>query len=236
MDKKVFLTARWGNLIIISYKIDPALLNSQMPPGMEADTIDGNAFVSLVAFDFMDTKVKGMKVPFHVNFPEINLRFYVKNKEKRGVVFIREFVPRTFIAIFANAFYNENYRAVKMSSHIEKNGRIFLNHTLNIKGEKYEINVEAENKPYMPEVGSIEHFFKEHEWGFGTSKYNDVFIYKVEHPFWEVFQVIKFEHNFDFSAIYGEKWKKLNNETPFNIAFAKGSPVKVFSGEKLKLT
>src|SRR4030095_306783 len=108
MDKKVFLSARWENLIIISYKIDPSLLEPYMPPDLEVDTIDGNAFISLVAFDFLDTKVKGMKVPFHVNFPEINLRFYVKNKEKRGVVFIREFVPRTVIAFFANAFFNEN--------------------------------------------------------------------------------------------------------------------------------
>src|SRR5438552_16138448 len=97
--EKVFLTARWENLIITTFKIEPALLIPHIPSGLEPDTIDGSAFVSLVAFDFADTKVIGMKVPFNVNFPEINLRFYVKDKNKRGVVFIREFVPKIFIPV-----------------------------------------------------------------------------------------------------------------------------------------
>jgi uncharacterized protein YqjF (DUF2071 family) len=231
---KVFLTARWENLIIISYKVKPEILVPHMPPGLEADTIDGNAFVSLVAFDFLDTKVKGMKFPFHINFPEINLRFYVKNKEKRGVVFIREFVPRSMIAFFANAFYNENYRAVKMTSKIEKTGKISLYHALNFKGKRYQIAVEALDKPGMSPAGSAEHFFKEHEWGFGTSRNNEVFIYKVEHPFWKTYPITKFEHNFDFSAIYDKKLENLNNEVPYNITFAKGSVVKVYNGRMLK--
>jgi uncharacterized protein YqjF (DUF2071 family) len=233
-NRKVFLTARWENLIIISYKVNPEILEPYMPRGLEADTIDGNAFVSLVAFDFLDTKVKGMKYPFHINFPEINLRFYVKNKQNRGVVFIREFVPRSLIAFFANMFYNENYRAIQMTSHIERNSKILLNHTINLKGKRYQISVEALNKPHLPQEGSTEHFFKEHEWGFGTSRNQDVFMYKVEHPFWEVYTITMFEHNFDFSAIYGQKWEKLNKESPFNVVLAKGSSVKVFAGSKLK--
>jgi len=233
-QNKVFLTARWENLIIISYKVRPELLEAYIPEGFELDTINGSAFVSIVAFDFLDTKVKGLKIPFHVNFPEINLRFYVKNKEKRGVVFIREFAPRFFIAYFANLFYNENYRAISMNNHLEQNGKIFLNHTINFKGKKYQINLEAENKPYMPASDSTEHFFKEHEWGFGIAKTGETIIYKVEHPLWEVYPIVKFEHNFDFGAIYGEKWQSLNGEDPYNVAFAKGSPVKVFSGEILK--
>ena len=230
-EPKIFLTAKWQDLILVTYDIDPSILLPHIPPGLEPDTIDGKGFLSLVAFDFLDTKVKGIKIPFHVNFPEINLRIYVKNKEKRGVVFVREFVPKAIIPIIANTIYNENYKAVKMKSSVTKNGAIFANHTLEFENRKFEINIEAENKPYLPDTGSTEHFFKEHEWGFGTSKSGKPLIYKVEHPFWNIYPVRKFQKNFDFGVVYGKKWEFLNEKSPYNVTFAQGSEIKVFEGK-----
>ncbi len=233
-EPKVFLTARWQDLILITYDVNPELLLEHIPAGLEPDTISGRAFVSLVAFDFLETKVKGIQIPFHVNFPEINLRLYVKNKEKRGVVFLREFVPKAIIPFIANNIYNENYKAIKMTSSVKKNGAIFINHTIELNGKIYEINLQADNKPYLPAIDSIEHFFKEHEWGFGTTKKGKPLIYKVEHPFWNIYPVIKFQHNFDFGSVYGKKWESLNNQSPYNITYAQGSEIKVFQGETLQ--
>lgn len=238
-QNKIFLTARWTNLVIATYKVKPELLETHLPKGLLLDTIDGNAFVSLVAFDFTNTKLKGLKIPFHINFPEINLRFYVKNNEERGVVFIREFVPKFFISLIANRVYNENYKCIDMKSNININENISLNHTINLKSSKnqineYQIMVECEDKPYLPSVDSKEHFFKEHEWGFGINNKGETLIYRVEHPYWEICPIIKFEHNFDFGVIYGKKWKILNDEAPFIVTFAKGSEIKVFETEILR--
>ncbi len=234
MKPKLFLRARWENLVLITYSINPGLLEPLMPDGLVADTINDNAFVSLVAFDFLDTKVKGIKVPFHVNFPEINLRFYVKTKEKRGVVFIREFVPKFFIAKTANLLFNENYKSINMTNHVEKNAAVKVKHTGYYKGKKFEISVEGENNPYLPSKDSLEHFFKEHEWGFGKSKKEKTLIYRVEHPFWEIYPVKNYSLNFDFGIIYGKKWGFLNSQHPFNITLAAGSAVNVFSSLPLE--
>src|SRR5690349_14480644 len=128
--EKVFLTARWENLVIISYKVPYEILEEYIPDGLELDTLEGSPFVSLVAFNFLDTKVLGIKVPFNVNFPEINLRFYVKNTEKRGVVFIKEFVPKFFIPYIANILYNENYSYVRMKSSINSGEIIEVNNRI----------------------------------------------------------------------------------------------------------
>jgi len=152
--EKIFLTARWENLIIITYKVEHGLLIPYLPPGFEPDTIDGSAFVSLVAFNFADTKVKGVRVPFNVNFPEINLRLYVKNNDKRGVVFIREFVPKIFIPLIANTLYNENYKCIPMKSSLSANGTIKLNHTIEFNNKCYSITAEAENKSFIPAENS----------------------------------------------------------------------------------
>ena len=76
-----------------NYEVDPSLLASRIPAGTELDLEDGKCFVSLVGFMFLDTRVLGMPIPFHVNFEEVNLRFYVKreidgetrkNRDSRG--------------------------------------------------------------------------------------------------------------------------------------------------------
>ena len=100
-----------------------------------------------------------------------------------------------------------------------------------IKNNKYEISLQADNEPYMPAVDSTEHFFKEHEWGFGTSRDGKSLMYKVEHPFWNVYPIIKFHHNIDFCELYGREWESLNQKSPYNIAYAQGSDIKVFSGQ-----
>lgn len=234
---KLFLSAKWENLILITYDVDPEMLEQHLPRGLELDTINGRAFVSLVAFDFIENRVKGLKIPFHINFPEINLRFYVKSTvngiSRRGVVFLREFVPKLAITFIANSLYSEKYTTVKMNSRIETNGVVFAEHKLSIHKNNYFIAIEAENKPYLPGTDTIEHFFKEHKWGFGTSGRGNTLIYKVEHPFWEIYPVIKFDHNIDFAALYGNNWAELNEKSPYNVTFAKGSSIKVYGGKKL---
>jgi len=120
---KLFLTAEWRWLAMLNYEIDPKALAPFVPAGTELDFWNGKTYVSLVGFLFQNARVRGIAVPFHRHFEEVNLRFYVRHNAddgwRRGVVFIKEFVPRRAIACIARAFYNENYFALPMSHHIE---------------------------------------------------------------------------------------------------------------------
>src|ERR1700709_2971283 len=113
MAKPQFLTAQWKNLLMLNYEVDPEVLKPYLPASTVLDLWEGEALVSMVGFLFKDTRVFGVKWPFHVNFEEVNLRFYVRyydGKEwKRGAVFISELVPKAIIAITANVIYNEPY-------------------------------------------------------------------------------------------------------------------------------
>ena len=104
-QERIFLKAEWRYLAMLNYEVDPALVAAYVPPGTELDRFDGKAFISLVGFLFLNTKILGISVPFHRNFDEVNLRFYVRRSVdgvvKRGVVFIREIVPRRAIAAVA---------------------------------------------------------------------------------------------------------------------------------------
>ena len=91
---RVFLTAEWRNLAMLNYEVDAGLLLPFVPAGTELDDWNGKVFVSMVGFRFLKTKLFGLTIPFHSNFDEVNLRFYVRRREgdevRRGVVFIEE--------------------------------------------------------------------------------------------------------------------------------------------------
>src|SRR4051812_21173831 len=101
-----FLTAEWRNLFLATYAVPPPLLEPHLARGLSLDLRDGQAFVSLVAFEFLHTRVLGVPWPGYRNFGELNLRYYVRHVgkdgvEQRGVSFLREFVPRRLIAWLA---------------------------------------------------------------------------------------------------------------------------------------
>ena len=120
---KVFLTAEWRNLVLLSFPIDAAVLDAYLPPGLELDLWQGQALVSLVGFQFLHTKILGAPAGPYSDFPEVNLRFYVRNGPKRGVVFIKEIVPHRVIAWLARTLYSENYVSLPMRTDVDPGQR-----------------------------------------------------------------------------------------------------------------
>ncbi len=113
-----------------NYKVEPKLLDDLIPFGTEVDLYQGDCYLSLVAFKFVDTAVMGMKIPFHTNFEEINLRFYVErkltNEIRRGVVFVKEIVPRAAICLVANSMYGENYERWNTAHEVTEKGHTYF--------------------------------------------------------------------------------------------------------------
>ena len=234
-----FLTARWSNLVLITYELDPAMLQPFVPPVCELDLLDGKALASLVAFDFLDTRVMGIRWPGFVNFPEINLRFYVRHTDDvgfhRGVCFIREFVPQRTVALIARSFYNEPYFSAPMQSDTtSQNDSVTVHHTINVSGRINSIHMVGSASTISPPADSMECFVKEHEWGFGTSRSGRLIRYQVQHPVWDICPVQSFDLDWDWAAIYGPLWAPLQRMQPISTILAVGSDVKVFPRGMLK--
>lgn len=224
-----FLTARWSNLCLLTYAVPPALLEPRLPPGLSLDLRDGQAFVSLVAFDFLDTRVLGIPWPGYRNFPEINLRFYVRRGKQRGVIFIREFVPQRLVAFLACAIYREPYLAAPMSSRITEDDRqIAIEHRLTFGGRANRLSVIAAKPLSLPAPDTTEHFFKEHEWGFGTGHRGQCLSYQVAHPCWDCYRVESYSLDWDWRSVYGEEFAFLASAKPCSVIVAAGSEVSVF--------
>lgn len=219
-----------------NYEVEPSLLEEFVPKGTELDFHEGKCFVSLVAFMFLDTRVLGFPVPFHINFEEVNLRFYVKRENetetRRGVVFVKELVPRFAIATVARVFYGEPYEAWKMS---HKKGENELSYAW-WKGDcQNQIKVETGENLGVPETDSHGEFIIEHYWGYTKRGANRTDEYKVEHPKWKLFSVDSAEIDVDFGKLYDDKFAFLSEMKPYSILLAKGSEIAVYKGATLKI-
>ena len=223
-----FLTARWQHLALLNYAVEDERLAPYLPEGLSLDRLDGQAHVSLVAFDFTDTRVLGVPWPGYRHFPEINLRFYVRQGERRGVVFVREYVPKRLIAWIARWLYNEPYVYAPMTSAVTPAGEgVTVEHQLHVGGRAQRLHITAAGPPVVPSEESEAHFFKEHTWGFGRTRRGQPITYEVWHPVWATYPVERVDLDWDWGLVYGPEWADLNQREPRSVFLAQGSPVAV---------
>jgi len=226
-----FLTAEWRKLILINYEIDPEVLVPYIPKGTELDFYNNTCYISLVGFLFQKTKLLGIKVPFHRSFEEVNLRFYVKYKEddnwKRGVVFIKELVPKPALTLVANTIYKENYQTAPMQHTWEQlpNG-LKIEYKWIIKNCTQIINVHSEPNTKIIPPNTEAEFITEHYFGYTKQNYN-TYEYEVKHPKWKQYPVLNYNIDVDFELNYGKHFKFLNNQKPLSVLLAEGSEIAV---------
>ena len=233
-----FLKAEWRKLALANYEIDPELLKEYLPYKTELDEWNGIHYVSLVGFMFVNTKVLGIKIPFHVNFEEVNLRFYVRYKDgnewKRGVVFIKEIVPRHAITFIANSLYKEHYQTLKMNHvwEVKDNTRI-TKYEWKLKDQWHSFLIESEVEKSKIESGSEAEFITEHYWGYTKVNEQTTFEYEVTHPKWDCYKVKNYTIKVDFGTVYGAKFQELNQQEPTSVMLAEGSEMTVENKRKL---
>lgn len=231
-----FLTASWKELSLLNFKVEPAWLQSLLPPGLTADLLNGEAYASLVSFDFENVRVGGIPWPGYTQFPEFNLRVYVRRQAtaERGVLFIRELIPYHFPARLARLLYNEPYTACRLTRNITTSydGSQLQTTDITLARHHHHLRLKVGPSTYLPSESSPEHWFKEQTWGFGRSHSGTLLRYQVEHPTWLLREVHSYELDLDWHALYGPIWAKaLSRVRPASIIHAVGSDVRVYFPE-----
>jgi uncharacterized protein len=222
---------------MLNYTVDPRLLAPFVPPGTKIDFENGETFISVVGFLFLDTRLLGLPIPLHRDFEEVNLRFYVRRKSadtwRRGVVFVRELVPRRAVAFVARSFYGEHYIALPMRHAIVDDGVSVSAEYSWRRGKKWEsLKMSAAGEPQIIPAGTHAEFITEHHWGY-TSLRSGCGEYRVEHPRWKIWNASDFELNADVATLYGEQFADTLNRPPRSAFIADGSPITIQRREML---
>lgn len=237
--RRAFLTARWEHLVILNYEVSPATLAPLVPSGTELDLWDGQALVSLVGFLFADTRVRGLPIPGHRNFEEVNLRFYVRRPmssgpDRRAVVFVRELVPRFAVAAIARLLYNEPYLSVPMGHRTcvgAEGGKI--EYAWRFRGSEYSVGATVEGPAQALEAGSEAEFITEHYWGYTRQRDGGTLEYEVEHPQWRVWTAPRAVFHGPATLLYGATFGEVLAPAPRSAFVADGSRIAVYAGRRL---
>jgi uncharacterized protein YqjF (DUF2071 family) len=238
--KQVFLSAEWRDLVMLNYEVDGRLLNDYVPAGTVLDSFDGKTYVSLVGFQFRRTRLFGsVPVPFHADFDEVNLRFYVRRRdgkdERRGVVFIAEIVPRRAVAKVARLAYGENYICLPMKHRIHMGGGTkTVEYEWRLKGAWSKLYAHSAAAPGPAEEGSFEQFITEHYWGYSSQRNGRVLEYNVSHVPWNVWPSTVAGFEGDSAVLYGLEFGAILRRRPDSAFIADGSPVIVFRGTQIR--
>ena len=221
-----------------NYPVDPAALRPFLPARTELDTWEGETFVSLVGFMFRKVRVRGIRIPFHTNFPEVNLRFYVRYKDgpdwKRGVVFIREIVPLPAVSFIANTIFHERYISLPMrNKEVHDAGVLQLNYQWKYRGRWNGMTAMTPFHPLPLQKGSQTEFITEHFWGYTDGGGGRTGEYQVAHPRWDIYPLTASTVDCDFGALYGPAFASLEQQQPQSVFLAEGSPVEIYPKRQL---
>ncbi len=243
MTTPAFLTAEWRSLVMYNVPVDKALLAPLVPTGTELDLWCGEAFVSLVGFRFLKTRLKGVPIPFHQNFDEVNLRFYVRRRVghewRRGVVFIKEVVALPAVSWVARSIYHENYVTRRMRHYLQ-----YPAETSNSLG-RFEYawqdhgawltlaaDVSGPLTNLSPETDAD--FILEHYWGYTSQPDGSTYEYAVEHPRWRIWPDVRVTFTGDATRLYGAEFAAALKQSPHSVIASEGSAVVVRKGMPLR--
>ncbi len=234
----IFLTTEWHHLAMLNYEIDPAVLEPFLPKGTELDTWNGKHYISVVGLLFLNTRLYGIPVPFHRDFEEINLRFYVRREvageARRGVVFVKEIVSKPAITMVARAFYNENYVTLPTSHSLKRGGKgLSLSYQWRQPDFTHSLRVDAKGTPTLIRDNTKEEFISEHYWGYAVQRDGGTLEYEVEHPRWRVWNINEATLSCDVERIYGIRFAEYIGANPESALLAEGSPVIVRKGTRI---
>ncbi|MGH7699422.1 MAG: DUF2071 domain-containing protein [Gemmatimonadales bacterium] len=223
-----FLTARWSDLVLVTYDVPEEVVRRDLPAALEPDRWEGRTYVNLVALHVGEIRVRGWRFPWLGGFAQLNLRALVRHRGEPGVLFVRQLVPNALVAVVSRLRYRQPAAVLPMTYVSARRDDAVTAEYLLDRPPRGCVIVTGSGRAAVPPASTFEHFCKERVWGFGRTRGRRLVRFRVEHPAWAVREVLAWRLLLDFSAFFGPAWRFLNDAKPVSVTFAVGSEVAVY--------
>ena len=160
-DRRHTLAQDWRFLTFMHWRVDIEKLRPHVPEGLEIDTFEGDAYIGLVPFMMKHVRPSWfVSTPGISNFPEFNIRTYVKKDGIAGVFFLTLEAKSLVTCNFAPRTYGLPYRYAKGS--VKKSGNKWKWDSSRNKGQfKLAGTTEVIGEQLQAQPGSLEEFLFE---------------------------------------------------------------------------
>jgi uncharacterized protein YqjF (DUF2071 family) len=112
----------WTRLTFLHWRYPAEVVSRLLPPGLELDTFDGDAWIGLTPFFLTGLRPPWLPaLPWISRFPEMNVRTYVRGPSgERGIWFFSLEADRLPAVLGARSAYGLPYRWAHMSVRFER--------------------------------------------------------------------------------------------------------------------
>ena len=105
----------WSQISFLHWAVDPGLLQSRLPAGLAVDTFDDTAWIGLTPFHLTGLRLRWLpSVPGLSDFPETNLRTYVRGPAGPGIWFFSLDASSSLAVLAARATFGLPYHRATM--------------------------------------------------------------------------------------------------------------------------
>jgi uncharacterized protein YqjF (DUF2071 family) len=151
----------WDDLLLASWPVPATAVRSLVPPGLEIDTFDGSAWVSIVPFRAGNMRLRWLpQIPGQADFHELNFRTYVRLDETRAVYFLSLDCPGALASLVGSKLFGLPFKDATMRIERRDDGyRVESRRTM--RGEppaEFVASYLPHGEAVTPRPGSLEDF------------------------------------------------------------------------------
>jgi uncharacterized protein YqjF (DUF2071 family) len=159
-----FMQMDWEQLLFAHWPVPPRALAEFIPPGLELETFEGDAFIGLVPFRMANVRRRyAPSLPGGGVFPELNVRTYVRAGDRPGVWFFSLDATSWLSVRLARVGFGLPYFDARMSIDVQ-DGWVSYAHERTHRGAspaEFRGRYRPVGAEQRAEPGTLEHFLTE---------------------------------------------------------------------------
>jgi uncharacterized protein YqjF (DUF2071 family) len=180
------MTQTWHDLLFAHWPVDARTLRDRVPPAFELDLFDGTCWLGIVAFRMTNVAPRGVpSMPWIAEFPEVNVRTYVRVGDRPGVYFFSLDAASTMAVKTARALLNLPYFAATMT--VAARGGMIEYHSRRQSGSPaagLKATYRASGDRWKPQPGSLDYFLTERYCLYNEDRSHRPYRLDIHHPPW----------------------------------------------------
>jgi uncharacterized protein YqjF (DUF2071 family) len=188
MPKQLWvMTQTWSDLLFAHWPIDPAELRPAVPREFELDLFAHTGWLGIVPFSMTNVSPRGVPaLRWFSAFPEINVRTYVRVRDRPGVYFFSLDASNAMAVKAARAILNLPYYLARMT--VSRTGSEITYGSARRSGGPAEFNATYEplGMPFAPVEGTLEYFLTERYCLYHRDRGGVPYRLDIHHPPWSL--------------------------------------------------
>jgi uncharacterized protein len=221
---RAIVSVEWRKLCHLVYDVDPALLASQLPPGLSLDLWETRALVELVLWNAKNLKVLGVTLPAQLDSTEVALRYLVREGPRHGYVPVAEDSSSPYAALAARALFKDPTRHMPASGRCEETADGWTcSYQMDREGAHH-VHLAAASVARTPAQHTLARFAIERPYAYVCAG-GGLLRHDLSHAPFQVYEVREHAITVDFGRLYGERWAFLNGVRPLAVVLAEGGAV-----------